>query len=183
MWDKPFSFPSNSFSNTFKHTTLCFNFSFTQSSFWANNISFRSSHEWEQDPIFIFLFSQMDIKLNWAKNGWFSNNPPHEWKLTQNTDLVIQSNGWTQHRIGRCYPLNLPLWKHIYFTSWPVDAMSLNCSAVCVNDDVLHTGFFLTHFSSHGYVHFGRGHLPGSARVSRNWASQFPLKRPHFSLT
>ena len=43
--------------------------------------------------------------------------------------------------------------------------MSLNHSVIGVDDDIFHTGIFLTYFSSHFYVHFGHGHAPGSVSV------------------
>ena len=45
--------------------------------------------------------------------------------------------------------------------------MSLNYHAIYVNDNISHTEFFQTLFSSHCYVRFGHEHQPGSARVSK----------------
>ena len=58
-----------------------------------------------------------------------------------------------------------PLVKYVYSTNLTVDMMSLNHYVIGVDDDIFHTGIFLTYFSSHFYVHFGHGHAPGSARV------------------
>ena len=55
--------------------------------------------------------------------------------------------------------------KYVYSTNYTVDMMSLNHSVIGVDDDIFHTGIFLTYFSSHFYVHFGHGHALGSTRV------------------
>ena len=57
-------------------------------------------------------------------------------------DLAIEFNGQNLHRIGRYYPLNIPLCKYVYFTGLPIDAIFLNYFAVCVNNDIPHTDFF-----------------------------------------
>ena len=77
----------------------------------------------------------------------FSNNPPHEWTIDRNPiktllDLMIEFSDRRLYRIGRCYPLNFLLWKYVYYTGWTINAMSLNCFVVCVNDNIPHTGIF-----------------------------------------
>ena len=91
------------------------------------------------------------------------------WVKTLNFDSMIVFSGWNLHRKSRCCPLTLNtfLWKYIYFTSCPVNMMSLNCLVVYENDNISQTRIFLTLFSSHGYVHFGYKHQLGSARVSK----------------
>ena len=86
-------------------------------------------------------------------------------RKTSSFDSVIVFHNWNLHMIGKCYPLNLALWKYVYFTSCPVDIMSLNCHTHYVNDDISHIGIFLSLFSSHGYVCFGHEYQPGSVRV------------------
>ena len=51
------------------------------------------------------------------------------------------------------------------YISFFLSMMSLNCFSICVNDNTSHTGIFLTHLTSHFYVHFGHGHALGSVRV------------------
>ena len=41
----------------------------------------------------------------------------------------------------------------------------LESSVICVDNDISHTGIFLTFFNSHFYVHFVHERAPGSARV------------------
>ncbi|KAL4311982.1 hypothetical protein GQ457_01G013380 [Hibiscus cannabinus] len=83
---------------------------------------------------------------------------------------------------AQVFPLNLPLSKYIYFTGYLVDVMSLNYSAVCVNDDILHTTISLTRVRSHGYVLMAMdiAWFYKSLRALRPIVS---LKRPHFTLT
>lgn len=86
-------------------------------------------------------------------------------------DSMIVFDKWNLHRIGRCYPLNLPLWKYIYFTSCPVDMMSLNCPAFLCKRTIYSTQESSKRFfSSHDYVRFGHEHQPGSARVSKEFS-------------
>ena len=61
--------------------------------------------------------------------------------------------------------------------------MSLNYHAIYVNDNISHTEFFQTLFSSHCYVRFGHEHQPSFARVSKELSpKQFFFEVvPHFS--
>ena len=43
--------------------------------------------------------------------------------------------------------------------------MSYNCYVICVDDDIFHTGIFLTHFNYHFYAHFDHGHVFGPTKV------------------
>ena len=52
--------------------------------------------------------------------------------------------------------------------------MSLNWSAVCGDDNTLHTGFSLTGSCPHSHVRYGHEHYPGSARAIRNCAPAIP---------
>ena len=97
------------------------------------------------------------------------------------------------HRIGRHQPLNLPLWKYIYFTSWPVDTMFLNCSVVCVNDDIPHTNTSMARFWFPWVCSYGHEHLlvlqefkitmpsslpwSGPTSLSHRWLMLFGLPR------
>ncbi|KAL4296643.1 hypothetical protein GQ457_12G032530 [Hibiscus cannabinus] len=72
--------------------------------------------------------------------------------------------------------------KHIYFTGYLVDMMSLNYSAVCVNDDILHTTISLTRVRSHGYVLMAMD-IAWFCKSLRALRPIVSLKRSHFTLT
>ena len=127
--------------------------------------------------ISIINMKWVPLKFNSSKFNFiipFSSSPPHKWKLIEDPtrtplDLVKEFNGQNLYRIGKCYPLKLLLWKYVYFTGWPIDTISLNCSIVCVNDDIPYTGISHDMISPHYYIYFGHEHLPGSTRVSKNY--------------
>ena len=54
--------------------------------------------------------------------------------------------------------------------------MSLNSSAVCVDDNTLHTRLSLTTLSPHSCVRYGHGHVPGSARAIKYCAPTIPFE-------
>ena len=54
--------------------------------------------------------------------------------------------------------------------------MSLNSSAVCVDDSTLHTKLSLTKSSPHSYVRYGHEHEPGSARAIKYCAPTIPFE-------
>ena len=54
--------------------------------------------------------------------------------------------------------------------------MSLNSSAVCVDDNALHTRLSLTKSSPHSYVRYGHEHEPGSARAIKYCAPTIPFE-------
>ena len=54
--------------------------------------------------------------------------------------------------------------------------MSLNSSAVCVDDSTLHTKLSLTKSSPHSYVRYGHEHEPGSARAIKYCALTIPFE-------
>ena len=58
----------------------------------------------------------------------FSNNPPHEWRSVENTRKFPQNfRSWILHRIGRCDPLNLPLWDALSLLGLSrLDVLELN---------------------------------------------------------
>ena len=124
-----------------------------------------------ENKFLIHTYSKFWIPLNATSSCHHAKKfqqPPTWMEIYQKPhsfDSVIVFNGWNLHLIGRCYHLNLPLWKYVYFTSCPIVRMSLNCLTIFVNDDISHIGIFLSLFSSHGYVRFGHEHQPGSTRV------------------
>ena len=79
------------------------------------SIPFRSSHGGEFESTLIFHFHGiyhtqiLPSKHEFITN--FSNNPPHEWNWPRRHErwCLVSLNGRYLHRIGRCYPLNLPL--------------------------------------------------------------------------
>lgn len=87
--------------------------------------------------------------------------------------MVIEFKDWNIYRIGRFYSLNLLLCKYVYFANRLIYMMSLNYFDICINDDTLHTSFFLIQFSSHG---FGHDHFSGSMKAFKNWALHNSLR-------
>ena len=119
---------------------------------------------------------------------YFPTTPHMNEKLIGNPietllNLMIEFNSQSLHRIGRCYPLNLFLWKYflLYWLSSRRDVLKLFWY-LCKwwNTSQRHRSWHC--FSSHYYVRFGCGHLPNSARVSKNYNRTIPLKWPLFSL-
>ena len=112
--------------------------------------------------ISIINMKWVPLKFNSSKFNFiipFSNSPTHKWKLIEDPtrtplDLVREFNGQNLYRIGKCYPLNLLLWKYVYFTGWPINTISLNCSIICVNDDIPHTSISHDMINPHYYVYF-----------------------------
>ena len=117
--------------------------------FNSNVTSEFNFHEYILRNNFSFTYSSFRVPLNATSSCYnakkYQQSPT--WmeidRKTLSFDSVIVFNSWNLHKIGRCYPSNIPLWKYVYFTSCPVDMMSLNCPAHYVNNDISHIGIFL----------------------------------------